>query len=141
MSEWGFNFAELHLEGREDFIFYWYDIYNGESSGYFAKKLRAFCFLEGINLDVSDDELFQLQINSHLNGKYICFSTYNNLSKSEISLINQTTNAKVWENFALINKLKLAQNREELRILLGPTIEKRNIKHQFFLEWGFRKFW
>lgn len=141
MTKWGYATRELHLDNRNDFIFYWYDNHEYLNESNLLKKLRAFFHLENISIDDSEDDLLRMLVNSSRDGKFIKFSVYDNLSYEEISIILKKCAKSVWENFALIDIDELEKHKSNLRKIVGPTIDRRNEQHQFYLKWGFKKFW
>lgn len=137
MSEWGVKPKELHFEDQDYFIA-WMD---ESGNGYDIKKLRAFCFIQNIDLPEDDDILLRRLIKSTAGYSYLSFSTYKNLSIHEWNAVTSRTAKAVWENFALIDLNKFNLCKPDLRKMLAPSIEKRAEKHEFFLKWGFRKPW
>lgn len=135
MSEWGYGSRELHFE-EENYFVAWIN-YEGKDDD--LKKIRAFCFLENIDLPKSDDHLIGKLISSKQNYRYLSFSSYMHLSIDEWNLVKVETAKVEWENFALIDIDVLKSKKDYLRRTLGPSIERRAKRHQFFLTWGFKR--
>ncbi len=138
MGEWGSGLKELHFEDKDYFIA-WID---EKGEGYDIKKLRAFAFLEKIELPEDDDDLLRLLIDSTAYDHYLKFSVYiYYYSKEDWEIIVNKCAKCAWENFAVIDLDKFKKCKPDLTRILRPKIEKRAEKHEFFLKWGFRRPW